>query len=446
MSFVDREEVSEKKPARKFFKSPDRAARDEAVTALKAKIKEVDHKITKLSDQINGVKIDDSKNEEKKKLHDELKAVIKTQAEIKAQRAKVNDKVKVIEVGLKKKIADLNAQNAKSKFKSVAEIDSQIKKLDDDISTGALKIFEERRNVKEITALRKLKKDFSGIAAVQKSVDEDKAKIADLKKNVSGAATKEIQTKFETITKQLDEIKGLTKGASDKKKTLYDQKRALQGDKDKLYDEMREVNAKYNEAFDKFKADIAAEKVRIEKEEQEFAKEEAKTARERKLKEDLELASRPAFSDEIAAIKVLIKHFSRVIGKDVPEEITADEEKENKPVADKTFNQSASEARKVEAPENYVVFKKKEEVFFKGASGKKGKKGKSAGSNEKFTLEPDVIVQISEQGLEVPTSKEAVPGLIESLLKKFTDYKANQEQATKDNIESAKAKLATLEI
>ncbi|KAH3680033.1 hypothetical protein WICPIJ_008433, partial [Wickerhamomyces pijperi] len=54
------------------------------------------------------------------------------------------------------------------------EIDKKINQLEDLIGSGSLKLVDERRYVKEISSLRKLKKDFGSTEQLQKSVDNDK--------------------------------------------------------------------------------------------------------------------------------------------------------------------------------------------------------------------------------------------------------------------------------
>lgn len=448
-----------KRPNRRFIKGPDRAAKDARIAELKQEIKEVDYKLSKVYDSINGLKIDDKTAAKRKELQDELNKIIKVQSDFKNQRAQINDKVKLIDASLKKKIGDLNGQTSKIKFKSTQEIDNHIKKLDDAIDSGNLKIVEERRYVKEITALRKLKKDFGQIEASQKQIDADKAKIVELKQQLSGLNSKDIQAKFESITKELDEIRNSTKSVTDKRKSQNDQRNALRKQKDQLYDEMRKVNADYNAAYDKFKKDVAAEKERSRKDEEEYNRQQKKLQREQELKEELENASKPAFQEQISSIKVLAKYFSKILGQPVPEPIAKDDADLAKNLNSLNLNAASSSSNNnnnssnISVPENYVVLKKEHEVFFQGTKGKKGKKKNHSSSsdnsgkadNEKFILEPDVIVQLSELGLLIPTSRDAVPKLIEELLSQFQTFKTDQDTVTKKNVEAAKAKIAQLE-
>ena len=69
------------------------------------------------------------------------------------------------------------------------------------IDAGNLKLADERRYVKEMSSLRKLRKDFGSIEKTQALIDQDKEKIAELKKKLSATHNKEVQAKFEEIQK-----------------------------------------------------------------------------------------------------------------------------------------------------------------------------------------------------------------------------------------------------
>lgn len=414
---------------RRFIKAPDTKARDETLAALNAQIKQKDTALEEIKKLIAGAVTDPKVAAGRKALIDELKELRKTQGDLKNKRMLINNKIKEVDNSLKRKIAEVQAVTSKYNFKSVGDIDSRIAKFEDDISSGELALVEERRLVKEISNMRKIRRDFASLEQQQQSIDEDKEKIAQLKKELSAFNSRETSERFDAVQKELDELSLSNKSTNDKRDVLYKQRTAIHAEKDTLYASLKKTREDFDQQFKAFKKAMDEERKRAADEEAKYKADKAKSERKSKLEKELSEASKPAFEYEIDTIHALLTFFD-------PSHV--------KPVEQMGFNSSTSNktARVVDSADDYVVIKKDEEVFFAGSKAK-GKKNKK--TQKKFTLGPDVISQLGDLEVNLPTSQEQVPAIIDELKAKLDKFVSVQKETTDKNIESAKAKIAKLE-
>lgn len=446
MSSFDEQTILPKRPVKRFIKGPDQKERDAKVKALQAKIKSIDLEINKLNSELSGLKIDNTKVNQ---LKSERNEIIKVQSDLKNKRLAINEKMNVLNSSLKKKLSEISSKNLK--YKSLGEINKKIENLENSINSGNLKIVDERKNIKELTSLQKLKKDFVNIDALQKSIDSDKAKISELKKELSNFDNKEIQSKYETVNGELTKLTGsnhdLKKGFFTKKDSLYDEKRSI-------YNEIKQINSDYNEQYTKFKQDMLNEQKRIANDEKKFQIELKKLQVGKQLKEDVKAASNnSAFESELNSIKLLITYFANLIHKEIPQEIKADKASSIiGEVSAAIDNIKASATRVID--NDLVIFKKKEEVFFKPASAKSKKKKNlssantnsvSASTGEKLILQPDDILKLSEFGIKIPTKISEVESTIDELIGKFKYFKEHQSEQSKIMLEKATKELEKFE-
>ncbi|KAH3668981.1 hypothetical protein OGAPHI_002736 [Ogataea philodendri] len=420
--------------ARRFIKQPDAKAKNAKISELNKDLDKFNKEIEALNKQIEITVTPQDVQDERKKLNTELSAVIKQQSEIKNKRNLLGEQIRAIDSQLKKKISDLQAQTSKNSFKNVEEIDKKINQLEDLIGSGSLKLVDERRYVKEISSLRKLKKDFGSTEQLQKSVDNDKLKIQDLKKKQAAISNKEVQAQFETITKQLDTLSLKNKGVQDKRKVLFDKRKALYTKKDGIYAEINKVRSDFDAQHKKFVADLEAERKRREEEEKIYNLTLKKKSLETEIETLKETSKRPAYTHEISLVETLLAHFD-------PSYVRAEKE----PLEESKVATNSGTTRKIEMPENAVIIKKEQENFFSGTNAKKGKKSQGKKQSSKFVIDPDVIVQLSELSVALPTKAEEVPTTIESLKAKLEGFKSKQDDKTKENVAKAEEKAAKLE-
>ncbi|VEU21933.1 DEKNAAC102948 [Brettanomyces naardenensis] len=433
------EEYHHERPSkpRRYIKSPDFKARDAKVTEIRSSIKQIDEELAKINKDIEVTVTPKPVQEKRKALTSELGGVIRVQSELKKKRALINDQIKAVNLSLKKKIATIQTKTSKHSFKSGEDIDKKIKSLEDLIDTGTLKIVDERRNIKEISSLRRIRKDFSSIQDEQKLIDEDKAKIAELRKSLGDANNKEAQEEFEKVTKELDDLSVETKGIQKKRDELFSSRRELYKKKDGLYDELRSVKQDYDNQFKKFKQELENEKKKREEEEKEFKLNARKEELEAQIVKIQDSAKQPANSKEITTVESLLIHFDPSYVKTLSNsEVNSTDDKLN----------SHHKQSKVEMPANAVLFKKEPENFFVGTKSKKGKKhNNNKKKSTKFVLEPVLISELSSLGIPLPASQEDSDKTVELLKAKLNEFKEGQDDKTKANIAAGEDKVKELQ-
>lgn len=111
-----------------------------------------------------------------------MKEIKEKQGAGKAGRNKVSDEIKRLDEKLKSQIAEAKTARGKSTYKSVEDIDRQIKSLQAKVESATMKIVDERKALDEVNKLIKEKKQFKGFDESQKKIEETKQQIADLRK------------------------------------------------------------------------------------------------------------------------------------------------------------------------------------------------------------------------------------------------------------------------
>ncbi|WEJ93743.1 multicopy suppressor of BFA (Brefeldin A) [Yamadazyma tenuis] len=419
--------------SRRFIKRPDDSAMKSEVTKLRKEIEKVDLSINTLTSQIDKISVDSATNSKRQELQQQLKELTAQQASIKGERQQFMDQIKAIDTQLKRKVTEIQQQTSKNSFKSVKDIDARIAYLDSLVDGGELKLADERKTVKEMSALRKLKKDFGSVEKQQQSIDADKSKIADLKKKLNAIQNKEVQAKYEAIQKELDEIRSANKSIYDKKGDLVSKRNALRKEKDSKYDAIKKLRSEFDNEFTRFKTLMTEERKRRDEEYKSRQQEEKKAKAKEVADKELSEASKPAFETEINAIHSLLKYFDPEYV--IPKPKTFEEE---------SFVTNTNSVRTVEMPSDVTVLKKEKESFFEGTNSKKNKKGKSSKAKA-FTVAPDIIVSLADLSIPLPTKQENVADTVATLKETLTALEAKQDEQTKANIEKAKAKVAKLQ-
>ncbi|KAI5953026.1 BFR1 [Candida theae] len=426
---------------RKFIKRPDDKAMKEEVEALKKEIKKLDLTNNELNAQIQKLQIDQKVMDERNKLQAELKTLISKQSSAKNERNNINEQIKSIDSSMKKKIAEIQQQTSKNNFKNVAEIDARIDSLDKAIDAGNLKLADERRFVKEMSALRKLRKDFGSIEKIQASIDQDKEKIADLKKKLQGTHNKEVQAQFETIQKKLDEINESNKSTISKRNKIYDQRSEIKKEKDAKYDQIRKLRSDFDAKFEHFKKQMEEERQKREEEYKAQQAERKQAKLKQRAEQELADASIPAFTAEINSIHNLLSYFDPSYVKPATTNAATANNASLSSNGSSIPSTTKNQARVIEFPEDLVVVKKEQDDFFTGTK-KKGKNAKKHSGKKNFTVAPEIIVALSDLTIPYPLKEENVPETIKTLKETLDALQEKQEEQTKVNIERAKAKIA----
>ena len=328
-----------------------------------------------------------------------------------------------------------------------------VSQLEKQVESGSLKLVEEKRALQEISQAKRSRRIVEGFQAEQESIEADRAKADELRKQLDDPEAKAASERYDAIKAELDELKKESDEVYANRTKLLDERTAIQGQLDELYNRKRESAARYKEANDKFYAKLnedrarRAERARAQRAEQEEAKKKEIVDR---LREEAEA---PAFQAQIEDCQTLIDYFS---GKSSTATLS-----NQKPLAEKSDVAGVPklEIRKVEAaPEGLVARKKKgeeEEAYFVAGKGKKkgGKKGGAkpaaeangaeSGSGQLNVPLPTLTALLS-LSIPPPTSTADVPRAIEDLKTKKAWFEANQARATAENKAKAEAEIRKL--
>lgn len=420
---------------RRFIKRPDDKVFKQRADEIRSEIAKLDASLAETDAKLVSSAIPQKTSEKRRQLQAELKTLISKQATLKSERAAIMDQVRLIDHEIKRRMAEkATLIPAKYSFKSGAEVDVRIDYLDSLISAGTSNLADERRYVKELSSLRKLRKDFIAVEKIQAFIDADKDKIAALKAKASETHNKTLQAEFEKTQAELNALSVSTDSISKTRDGLFNSIRALRKERDSKYDALKKNRAEQDAAFAKFKKQVEDERRRYEEDSKSEIAAEKLRRRKEAAKKELDAASIPAFSEEIDQIYNLLKHFDPTFVKPVSSVAGAYD-----PL--KTTTNTLS--RKIDMPENFSVVKKEKTEFFAGSKSKKAhNKSKAA---KRFTVEPAIIVALSDLSIPFPTKEDEVPATVDVLKETLQALQEKQADQTRINIERAKARIAKVE-
>ncbi|KAN0059788.1 multicopy suppressor of BFA (Brefeldin A) [Thecaphora frezii] len=409
-------------------------------------------------------------------LRNELDELRNKQAGNKGSRGKVLDELRVLQDGIAKKVKDLQAAKSKTPYKTVADVDDRIARLEQQIDAGSMKLVEEKKALAEISQLKKNRRNVEALATMQASIDEDRAKVDQLKATLDDPESKALNKRYDEIKAELDEIQKEQEKAAGSRGKLLDQRTALSAQLDELYQQRRDRQAAFRAANDHFYQRLNAEREkRLEKQraERQAAEEAKRQEIEQQMRED---AALPAFAKEIEDCDVLINYFSSKAGVGAAKAEVAKADAaaaaSATPVGGKALN-----IRQVNAddmvPKGAVLRKKEEEseAYFVGSGGKSKKNKKqnkrgtplhlngsdengasnangdgaaSAGGANTGALHVPLGMLSALLSLSIPPPTNAgdVTRVVDNLKLKREYFVSNQARVTRQNIEKVEKLLA----
>ncbi|KAK9368219.1 hypothetical protein V1509DRAFT_102433 [Lipomyces kononenkoae] len=377
-------------------------------------------------------------SEKQQELRAELTTIRQRQTDIRAANQKVFEEIRTLDESIKRKIKEVQSAKSKLSFKSIEELDAHIKKLEATVDSGTLKLVDEKRTLSDITGLKKARKTFSSIREMEQSIAESKEKVAALRSKTEDGESKELSANHQKIQAELDSIRAEIDKVQKNRSTLVEQRNEARKAREEAYSALR-----------KFKNDFYQQKKEYGKYEQEErqrrwerkkAEREAfeRERRKKRAAQKLEAASEPAFAVDIAQAESLLQYFDPTF-------------KPTSSALRSSSSLAAQVTRTIDAapPAGTQILSKKtnEETYFVGKKGKKNKttNGVSTAEKEKFTLNFEIVSQLSKLSLGVPMNKEEVPATVEALRTKVQWFKDNQERVTDENIKKAEAEIERLE-
>ena len=319
------------------------------------------------------------------------------------------------------------------------------------MESGKLKLGDEKRAIQDISNTRRLRRAVEGFKADQAAIDHDKEEEEQLRAQLDDPEAKAVSDRYEKLKAELDDINREGDEARANKNKLVEESNALQGEIEALWGMKKESQRGFKDASDRYwariKEDQAKKAERLRQ--QRMAEEERKKL---DLVERLrEEASSPAYQIEIQDCQTLIDAFSKGTTSEVPVITSAAEQKKADLVGVPQLD-----IRKVEAPADMVVRKKKgeeEEAYFVSKKGKKSKKGtKADGYNSPALTTPSTssshlqiplptLTALLMLSIPPPGSRDEIPRVIEDLKTKKAWFEANQELTTKEKVAKAEVEI-----
>eukprot|EP00126_Sphaerothecum_destruens_P004100 Sdes_comp18000_c0_seq1m7266 len=331
------------------------------------------------------------------------------------------EKLKTTSEAAKNKRESTNQIRAGLKYKSAAEVDEAISKLEYELATQHFKLIEEKKIVAEISALKKSKKTLSEFDAAKASLEDEKEKTSKLRDEVNNY-TKEIaafRDEENELKKELDKLKQLQDKEYSKFKVHFSKRETLRKEIDALFSQKREISEKFKKEKQEYflATKEEREKARLKREEiqkQRIAEITAIKEARRKEQEELEALTDP-WEDHKHQCENLKLYFEKFI--------TVEREAETLETAPKP--PACGEKENIDG-KSVLVFKKKserdEENFFVGNAGKAKKKTtKKAAKNITLNLPLGIHQACQLVELEPPKTSDEIPACLEKLAlrKKF---------------------------
>lgn len=361
-----------------------------------------------------------------------MRSIRDQQAGGKAGRNQTFEQIKRLDEQLKSRIAEQKTARSRVAFKNVDEIDREIKRLEEQIDSGKLKIVDEKKNLAEMSSLRKQRKNFGAFEDAQKGIDETKAKLKTLRDSLDDPESKALGERYSKIQAELDSIKSNQDEA-------YKNINALRDEREKLYKQQQDKYAAIKKVKDDYYAATRAIK-HWEWQSREKLRERQKAEREanelerkrQRAAQMLEEAGFKAYLDEIRRAESLLRFLDPHFTSDkaplqAPSQFQAQ--------AQRTVDDSGLQGMKL------VRKDEREEDYFKGSGGKKGKKGrKNVPTNGdapavtppagKYSCPPSVMEDCAAMDIEPPMSAAEIPAVREKVKAKLEFWKKDQAAQT----------------
>lgn len=291
-----------------------------------------------------------------------------------------------------------------------------------------MKLVDERKALADISQLNRQKKSFAGFDQAQKGIDDVKAQITELKKQLDDPESKALSDKYTAIASELDKIKTEQDDVFKNLNALRDERTKAHDEQQKKYSIVKEIRDKFYQSrraaveYEREARRIRDEKRRAENDAYHRGK------RQEIAKQKLEEASAPAYGDQLFRAQNLLSHF--------------DPSSAPKQVAAQPGKYAATPSRKIDesAMKGTKLVSKKDDDdnYFIGSAGKKKKGRPQAGSvaapgvEGKFNLDVGTIEGLAAIGIDPPLSQADVPNVVEKLKEKIAFWKSDQERKTQE--------------
>ncbi|GJN92764.1 hypothetical protein Rhopal_005802-T1 [Rhodotorula paludigena] len=443
---------------------PDKAAYDAEQDALRAQIDALQAKQNDLRNKISASSNKGGPDHERKlAVRKELDALRAEQARLKGGRGKTLDQLKALQDALNRKIKDLQAAKAKAPFKTVQEVENQIKALERQVESGTMKLVDEKKALAEVSNLRKSRKTVESFATQQAAIDADKAKVDEVRAELDDPEQKAASRKFDELRKELDEINKRMDEVSKSRDGLFEERNAISKQLDELFGKKKASAAAFREANNKHYQKLNDERAKRDERRRAERKQHEESKRAEVNQRLLEEAQAPAFEREIEDCRTLIRFFQQRIGL-APSAYSSAASANGDglaPRAAEIAGVGKLELRKVDELPKGTVLKKKgeqDDESWGGLAKSKGKKGGKKGAaavengdapaangDDKLNLPFGTLTALMALGIPAPLTTGEVQKTIDSLELKKRYFDDNQDRVTKERVAAVEKKIAAAE-
>ncbi|KAI5781215.1 hypothetical protein EDC01DRAFT_718584 [Geopyxis carbonaria] len=426
---------------------PDEEAFKKASEVVQKEHDAIRQKLNDVKAKIEGAK-PGGRDPRQQELRDQLSAIRQQVATKKGNVGKIQDQIKNLQDSINTRVKEVQTKQKFIGYKSVADLEAQVAKLDAGVSSGKMKIVDEKKALSEISGLNKKKRDFATIEEMQKSIDSDKTKLKELKEKKQDPELVELNKKYETLQTELNELRANQESVQKNINTLRDERTKLQKEQNEKWDELKKLRDEFHQNRIAFR-EYSKEARRIKEEKYQKQRQEQEQARKKAIAEErMEAASQPAFLNEIMICEGLIGFFD-------PSSAEAARKAKNV-VAPRELAAKAQRTVDASALKGKVLVKEEEDYFIGGKTKKKGKKAKKADTDAaspaeapapsgKLSLNAGTLAELSHVKVDTPASQAGVVKTLESLRERLQWYKDNQQKVTQENIAKAKKELEKFE-
>ena len=344
--------------------------------------------------------------------------------------------MKAVDTQLRTRLAEQKEARSRISFKSVEEIDREIKRLEAQVDGGKMKIVDEKKALAEVTSLLKQRKQLVGIEGSNTDIDALKATLSDIKKELHDPAVAEMSDHYDKITKQIDDIKAVQAEKYANLGELRDNAAKARANQDQKYTELKSIQDAYH-AQRRSYLDYEKEAGRRREAARKLEREQYLQEKQRRiLEEKLEEASVPAYFEEIRAADILI----RLLDPSYTTSSTAVGPGEFAAVAQRTVDDSGLKGTRIIKKDD------DEESYFTGSQNKRGKKGErsrkvgpTAQASSKSTsrdlgvfMNQRVLEQFTTVGIGPPSTQEEIPTTLEKMKSKRELWTKDRQRKTEE--------------
>jgi uncharacterized coiled-coil DUF342 family protein len=368
----------------------------------------------------------------REELLSQLKEIRDKQAGGKAGRNQTFEQIKKLDEQLKSRINEQKTARSRVNFKNVEEVDWEIKRLQDQVDSGKLKIVDEKKNLAEMSNLRKQRKNFAGFEDAQKGIDETKTKLKTLRDSLDDPESKSLSERYNTIQAELDIIKAEQDDAFKNVNTLRSERDKLYHEQQDKYAAIKKIKDDYyttNRAIKQWEWQAREKQRERQKLERENFEKEKKRERAQKM---LDEAGDKAYLEEIRRAEGLLRFFD-------PAGYSADKAPLQAPSQLQAEVQRMIDGSDIKGTK-MMRKEDREEEYFKGSGGKKGKKGKKGGAptgeslaatpSGKYNVPPAVMEDCSSMGIDPPMSAAEIPPVTDKIKAKLDFWRKDQDAQT----------------